>query len=337
MGARIRTSSSWGPAPPASSARSRSSSAGSRGASSCWTRGWPWRTARAPSRRAGRALGCEPCRITRGVLGRGRVLGRQAVAVERGGRRLARPHRPRGRAGGHRGGGRRVPGVRRRRPRGGRRSAPGGGRHTPARHQGGPQAGGLPACATWARSGRASCTRASSAHLVDAGVDLRFRTTCTQVLVQDGDACTGVAAGGPGGRLRAARPSHGGGHRPARGRLAGAHVRANTASHTSPGPVDIGVRVEVRNEIMETVNNVLYEGQAHRVSRSPSRTRCARSARTPAALSARRTTTRAWRWSTATRYKERQSAEHEPGHPVSRTTSPSRSTSPSPTRRRWGS
>lgn len=28
-----------------------------------------------------------------------------------------------------------------------------------------------------------------------------------------------------------------------------------------PGPVDIGVRVEVRNEIMETVNNVLYEGK----------------------------------------------------------------------------
>ena len=27
----------------------------------------------------------------------------------------------------------------------------------------------------------------------------------------------------------------------------------------APGPVDIGVRVEARNEVMETVNNVLYE------------------------------------------------------------------------------
>ena len=80
-----------------------------------------------------------------GVLGCGSVLGRQAVAFERGGRRPARPHRPRGRAGGHRRGGRRVPGVRRRRPRGGRRPAPGGGRHTPARHRGGSQARGLPA------------------------------------------------------------------------------------------------------------------------------------------------------------------------------------------------
>lgn len=28
-----------------------------------------------------------------------------------------------------------------------------------------------------------------------------------------------------------------------------------------PGTVDIGVRVEVRNEVMETVNNVLYESK----------------------------------------------------------------------------
>ena len=28
-----------------------------------------------------------------------------------------------------------------------------------------------------------------------------------------------------------------------------------------PGPVDIGVRVEVRNEVMRTVNDVLYESK----------------------------------------------------------------------------
>lgn len=33
-----------------------------------------------------------------------------------------------------------------------------------------------------------------------------------------------------------------------------------------PGTVDIGVRVECRNEIMEMVNKVLYEGKLMRIS-----------------------------------------------------------------------
>ena len=96
-------------------------------------------------------------------------------------------------------------------------------------------------------------------HLVDAGVDLRFRTTCTQVLV-DGDACTGVAAEGPEGayELRARHTVVATGRRGAD--WLERMCREHRIAH-GPGPVDIGVRVEVRNEVMRTVNDVLYESK----------------------------------------------------------------------------
>ena len=67
-----------------------------------------------------------------------------------------------------------------------------------------------------------------------------------------------------------------------------------------PGTVDIGVRVECRNEVMEEVNSVLYESKLIGYPQARSRTRCAPSARTPAALSARKTTTTTSPSSTAT-------------------------------------
>ena len=96
-------------------------------------------------------------------------------------------------------------------------------------------------------------------HLADAGVDLRFRTTCTQVLV-DGDACTGVAAEGPEGayELRARHTVVATGRRGAD--WLERMCREHRIAH-GPGPVDIGVRVEVRNEVMRTVNDVLYESK----------------------------------------------------------------------------
>ena len=96
-------------------------------------------------------------------------------------------------------------------------------------------------------------------HLVDAGVDQRFRTTCTQVLV-DGDACTGVAAEGPEGayELRARHTVVATGRRGAD--WLERMCREHRIAH-GPGPVDIGVRVEVRNEVMRTVNDVLYESK----------------------------------------------------------------------------
>ena len=96
-------------------------------------------------------------------------------------------------------------------------------------------------------------------HLADAGVDLRFRTTCTQVLVE-GDACTGVAAEGPEGayELRARHTVVATGRRGAD--WLERMCREHRIAH-GPGPVDIGVRVEVRNEVMRTVNDVLYESK----------------------------------------------------------------------------
>lgn len=96
-------------------------------------------------------------------------------------------------------------------------------------------------------------------HLVDAGVDVRFRTECTQVLVE-GDVCRGVAVSGPEGdcEIEARRTVVATGRRGAD--WLERMCREHRIAHSS-GPVDIGVRVEVRNEIMQTVNDVLYESK----------------------------------------------------------------------------
>lgn len=96
-------------------------------------------------------------------------------------------------------------------------------------------------------------------HLREAGVDLRFGTECVQVLVEDG-ACRGVSVAGPQGaqEVRARCTVVATGRRGAEWfeRMCREHGIAH-----APGPVDIGVRVEVRNEVMETVNDVLYESK----------------------------------------------------------------------------
>ena len=96
-------------------------------------------------------------------------------------------------------------------------------------------------------------------HLRQVGVDLRFGTECRDLIIEDG-ACRGVIAQGPDGeeRIEAKRTVVATGRRGADWleRICSAH----DISHT-PGPVDIGVRVELRNEIIEDVNEVLYEGK----------------------------------------------------------------------------
>ena len=96
-------------------------------------------------------------------------------------------------------------------------------------------------------------------HLREAGVDLLFRTECTQVLIE-GERCRGVAVAGPDGacEIRARRTVVATGRRGTDWleRMCREHAIAH-----APGPVDIGVRVEVRNEVMETVNDVLYESK----------------------------------------------------------------------------
>lgn len=96
-------------------------------------------------------------------------------------------------------------------------------------------------------------------HLEEAGVDVRFRTECTQVLIEDG-VCAGVVVQTSEG------PCEVHAHQTvvATGRRGADWLDRMCRQHGidhGPGPVDIGVRVEVRNEIMETVNDVLYEGK----------------------------------------------------------------------------
>lgn len=97
-------------------------------------------------------------------------------------------------------------------------------------------------------------------HLREAGVDLQFRISCRDIVVEDG-RCVGVELEGSDGsvsQLRAQRVIVATGRRGADWleRLCARHGVAH-----EPGVVDIGVRVELRNEIMERVNNVLYESK----------------------------------------------------------------------------
>lgn len=96
-------------------------------------------------------------------------------------------------------------------------------------------------------------------HLRDTGVEMSFRTECRDVIIEN-DMCRGVIAAGPDGeeRIDAKRVIVATGRR-------GADWLENLCSehgilHT-PGPVDVGVRVEMRNEVIEDVNEVLYEGK----------------------------------------------------------------------------
>lgn len=211
-----------------------------------------------PKQAGGPCLGCEPCRITTGFSGAGAfsdgklslssevggdlpdLIGHEAVQAAIG--EVDGVYLAFGADGRVEGAGPRpeVDGIRLRAIKAGLKLV-----DCPLRHLGTERAREL-----YARLER---------HLVDAGVDQRFRTTCTQVLV-DGDACTGVAAEGPEGayELRARHTVVATGRRGAD--WLERMCREHRIAH-GPGPVDIGVRVEVRNEVMRTVNDVLYESK----------------------------------------------------------------------------
>ena len=211
-----------------------------------------------PKQAGGPCLGCEPCRITTGFSGAGAfsdgklslssevggdlpdLIGHEAVQAAIG--EVDGVYLAFGADGRVEGAGPRpeVDGIRLRAIKAGLKLV-----DCPLRHLGTERAREL-----YARLER---------HLVDAGVDLRFRTTCTQVLV-NGDACTGVAAEGPEGayELRARHTVVATGRRGAD--WLERMCREHRIAH-GPGPVDIGVRVEVRNEVMRTVNDVLYDSK----------------------------------------------------------------------------
>ncbi len=96
-------------------------------------------------------------------------------------------------------------------------------------------------------------------HLIEQGVELHFGWECNNILLEDGK-CLGV------------RVTHDGISEEiyadhtviATGRRGADWLEKLCAEHNIahlPGTVDIGVRVEVRNEVMEQVNNVLYESK----------------------------------------------------------------------------
>ena len=100
-------------------------------------------------------------------------------------------------------------------------------------------------------------------HLQNAGVEMWFETECDNILLE-GDACRGVIARRTGRADADRREVTARRVVIATGRRGADWLEKICAEHHiahRPGTVDIGVRVECRNEIMETINSVLYEGK----------------------------------------------------------------------------
>ena len=102
--------------------------------------------------------------------------------------------------------------------------------------------------------------------LQENGVEILFGYNCCDVILEDG-VCKGIviepetAAGTSGGERTEILAGH---TVIATGRRGAEWLEKICARYDiahAPGTVDIGVRVEVRNEIMEDVNNVLYESK----------------------------------------------------------------------------
>lgn len=96
--------------------------------------------------------------------------------------------------------------------------------------------------------------------LLERGVEMLFETECENIIIED-NVCRGVVVREKNGTTReitAPEVVIATGRRGADwlDKLCEEHGIAH-----NPGTVDIGVRVECRNEIMEVVNRVLYEGK----------------------------------------------------------------------------
>ncbi len=97
-------------------------------------------------------------------------------------------------------------------------------------------------------------------YLRENGVELLFETCCENIIL-DGEKCLGAYITQKNGERSEIRARH---TVVATGRRGADWLEKLCAEHGiahSPGTVDVGVRVEVRNEIMEDVNNVLYESK----------------------------------------------------------------------------
>ncbi len=96
-------------------------------------------------------------------------------------------------------------------------------------------------------------------YLADNGVSMMFSTNCIDLIVRDG-ACKGVIIAEKSGETEILSDSV----VVATGRRGADWLEKICCEHDvehKPGTVDIGVRIEVRNEIIEDVNKVLYESK----------------------------------------------------------------------------
>lgn len=96
-------------------------------------------------------------------------------------------------------------------------------------------------------------------YLINNGVNIMFGYECVN-LVLDGNICKGIIAKNSSEEYKIMADSV----VVAAGRRGADWLEKICAEHNiahKPGTVDIGVRVEVRNEVMETVNKVLYESK----------------------------------------------------------------------------
>jgi len=96
-------------------------------------------------------------------------------------------------------------------------------------------------------------------YLIKNGAEILFGWQCTDIIIE-GSACRGayIEKNGEEREIRAAHTVV------ATGRRGASWLEKVCADHDiahQPGTVDIGVRVEVRNEVMEKVNEVLYESK----------------------------------------------------------------------------
>ena len=99
-------------------------------------------------------------------------------------------------------------------------------------------------------------------YLLSKGVEIFFSHTCTDLLF-DKDVCTGAVIK-PSGKESEEKTLYSAKTVVATGRKGADWLERMCRKHgiaREPGVVDIGVRVEVRNEVMEEVNNVLYESK----------------------------------------------------------------------------
>ncbi len=96
-------------------------------------------------------------------------------------------------------------------------------------------------------------------HLLENGVEIMFGYECTNLILED-DVCLGayISDGKNDSEIYADHTIVATGRRGAEWLE---HICSEHNIAHEPGTVDIGVRVEVRNEVMEKVNKVLYESK----------------------------------------------------------------------------